>query len=968
MRPAGLAVARARAQSGLLLTLSALIAAAAFALIGMDAWHRSAEQTALDQALRAGPSSSAALTLRVATSEEGDLGERLRALPLDVVRTTQSSLPGRHADIVTSMIVRADEGLAGRSELVSGRWPAPVGDAPTPQIHGALQARAAEALGIGVGDHLTVGAGDDTVEVVIDGTWRADDPAATAWAGEPAVGSGRGADGAGPLVVSEHELERLPGQAVTTYVLTPRSSADLPALSRALDELTTSLADTGAVGVTGDLPRRLADVETTRAAGRGLLTVAYILVALTAFVACQQVMALLIDARRAETTLLRSRGAGIATLIGSAAAEAAVVAAAGTTLGAALGTAVFGALDHGPSVRTVMVVAGACIVGTVALASIVTWPSAHASAGRDRRGTGRGVRTVVVALSLAAAALSIGQFLAYDGPLTTTASGGSRVDPITSLAPAAALLALALLGIAVAAPPIRWLERLAARRPGLAPALPVRQLARRLSTFGVAVVLVSLATGFVVMTAALAGTQASLDDRAARMRSGADVRLDLTVDHDAGSGAEAATQPLIDLGDRAAAVMAVPGRVDQEVLSFLATPTDPDITPSAPGLSAITRLLHTEAPGVPLTSSRLDVQLTVTGTITEGQVSGNLWLVDDVGQVAVLPIDPVPVEALDDLGARHIDVPANPHTWRLVAVEAEAPGVSGYATVKVGGLPGVDGYDIDLTSGQSRGQVAVGAPVDELPVAITPALADLIDVRRGDTFDLLLPDSGFHAPVTVAGIVPRIPGMVGARGVAADLPTFVAYAAALGEDLPSPDSVWVTAHDADRVVQEALASSFAPLTAMTSAPPAATRIAGSSVGILWWAAGAVIVFSALAVSAMTTNLARARRGERQILRALGLAPRWQSRIAVRELAGAIGTGAVLGLLTGAVTAALTVPGLSRSAAPGLPATVDPRLSLVVPGLLGLAALLAGGLLIATLRYARRVRHDAGATAHPQVTR
>ena len=346
-------------------------------------------------------------------------------------------------------------------------------------------------------------------------------------------------------------------------------------------------------------------------------------------------------------------------------------------------------------------------------------------------------------------------------------------------------------------------ERLTVRSTGLTPALPARRLARKLSTFGVAIVLVSLATGFAIMAAALAATQSSVDDRAARMRSGADARLDLAVDRYADVGAESATRPLIDLGDRSIAVMAVPGRVDEEQLSFLAAPSSlPKVAGASRGSAdstRITRMLKGTAAGVPIAAGPVDVRVRLRGTISGGEVTANLWLVDKAGQVAVRPLDPVPYrEIRGGPVARTFTVPADQHGWRAVAVEARAAGVTGDATIEFSGLPGADHHDVVLANGLTEGRAPIGVAPKSLPVVVTPALADLIHAGRGDTFDLLLPDSGFNAPVKIAGFVPAIPGVSTSRGVAADLPTLVAYALAGGEDLPAPNSVWVATHDPER--------------------------------------------------------------------------------------------------------------------------------------------------------------------------
>lgn len=965
MRTGALACARARAQSGLLLALVGVVLAASFALIGLDALHRSAERDAVGEALHAGPARDAALSVEIATDREGDLGERVRSDAFRVVRSVRSEgVPVRHGDTALTLVARADAGLPDRSTLVDGTWPtAGQGD----QIHAALQARAAKSLGIAVGDRLRVVAeGKGTpLQVLVDGTWLPKDPAAVAWFGDSTIASGTGPDGSGPLVVSDADLARLPASATTSYVLTPRSSGDLPGLRHDLAKLTVSLEATEASEtVTGGLPQRVADLETTLAAGNGLLAVAYALVALVALVACRQVVALLTEARRTETALLRSRGATTFALTASAMVEAVVVAVAGAAAGLGAATAVFTIAGLAPDALLAFLVAAACALVTVTLAGLATWsPARRAGLRRDEPRDPRGARTTVLVLVLAAAGLSVSQFIAYDGPLSGTAAGGTRVDPVTSLAPAAALAALALLGAACAAPFLRVLERRAVRRNGLAPALAVRQLTRRLSTFSAAIVLVSLAVGFAILTATVNGTQASLDEAAARVRNGADLRLDLDAEPSAAVGVESTTAPLIDLGNTSAAVILAPGRVDQEKLSFLASTADlPKVAAASredSDSAQITSALAAKQVGVPIEPGSVDVHIDSRGATFTGYLESTLWLVDGRGQVAVRPLGAVaPAELDDGTVTRTTVVPPSPTGWRLLAVDAKATGISGDVSISFRGLPGADRYDADLTNGRNSARAMAGRVPARLPVVITPAVAALIDVREGDTFDLLLPDSGFKQTVTVAGTAPTIPGIVTSRGIAADLPTLVSYALSKGDDVPSPRSVWIATDQPRDVARDATSASIVPTTTTTAAPALDSRVVASAVRVWLWAAGAVIVFAALAIAAMNANLGRARRGELQVLRALGLAWRQQSRLRSAELCGAIGVGAALGVLAGLVTVLLTTSGLSRSATPGRPASVEPQLSLAVPGLLALMAFLALSLVIVGIVHARRIRRQA----------
>jgi hypothetical protein len=626
--------------------------------------------------------------------------------------------------------------------------------------------------------------------------------------------------------------------------------------------------------------------------------------------------------------------------------------------------AVFAVFDSAPGLGLAILVAALCALVTATLAAVTTWSSARrAGLRRDEPRDRRGARTTILIVVLAAAALSVGQFIAYDGPLSGS-STSARVDPITSLAPAVALAALALLGSVVAAPLLRLAERSGVRRSGLSPSFPARQLARRLSTFGVAIVLVSLAVGFAILTATVDGTQTSLDDAAARVRNGTDVRLDLAVEPSADVGVESSTAPLLGLAERSAAVVLAPGRIDQDKVSFLAASAGlPKVAAASRGdadTAQIRSSLAAKPVGVPIQPGSVDVRIKLTGARPTGNLQPAVWLVDDRGQLAVRPMGSVsPHDIGNEPVTRTINVPGSRVGWRLLAVGAKVVGPTGDTTIEFSGLPGADRYDAKLTNGLDDARAMAGTVPTRLPVVITPAVARLVDVRRGDTFDLLLPDSGFNQKVTVAAIASTIPGIVTARGIAADLPTLTSYALAKGTDVPAPNSVWIATDHPRDVVREAISHSVVSMTSTTAAPDPGSRVVASALHVWWWAAGAVIVFAALATAAMSASLNRSRRGELQVLRALGLTGRRQSRLRSAELWGAIGVGAVIGLLAGLVTVLLTAQVLARSATPERPAAVEPRLSLVTSGLLGLVLLLALSLVLVSLAYARRIRHEAG---------
>ena len=135
---------------------------------------------------------------------------------------------GRHDGVPFGAVLLADDGVASRSELVSGSWPddadalaAAASDAALPAT---LHTGAAAALGLAAGDVVELADGDGPRRLLVVGTWRPLDPNEAAWFGEPIVASGAIEGGAGPFVVGDDALVDLPAATVVrwTALVDPR--------------------------------------------------------------------------------------------------------------------------------------------------------------------------------------------------------------------------------------------------------------------------------------------------------------------------------------------------------------------------------------------------------------------------------------------------------------------------------------------------------------------------------------------------------------------------------------------------------------------------------------------------------------------------------------------------------------------------------------------------------------------------
>jgi hypothetical protein len=434
---------------------------------------------------------------------------------------------------------QAGEGAAGVT-LVDGAWPTGASDA-------AVQADAAEAAGLTVGDTIRLGVDPEAptttgTPLAIAATWRVTDPDDAVWLEDPAALTG--ADGAhpGPVVVSQEVVAGLDTDPFARWTVVPDRTAltpaHLPALAALTAEVERGLGEDDSVAprgltVTGSVSTTAADLEAALRAADAVALVPLCLLALVGLVALVQVARLLAATRETEVALLVSRGAAPGTVAAAALVEGVLLA---LTAAAAGGAAAWAALrlvtraDAGAAVpaATPLAVALAVAVAATATLVLVAALQAHAAARRqvtDRSGRVRQVAALgTVVLTVAAAAVSVTQLLRYGSPLLTTPDG-PRTDPTAAAAPALALAALAVAAMAVLGPATRLWAGLAGRSRGVVGPLAARQVARRLVVYVVPVVLLVLAGGAATLAGGYAGTAERLRADVDVLANGADVRV-----------------------------------------------------------------------------------------------------------------------------------------------------------------------------------------------------------------------------------------------------------------------------------------------------------------------------------------------------------------------------------------------------------------------------------------------------------
>ena len=491
------------------------------------------------------------------------LDDAFAAVPGSLVRVGRSdsfALPERTTPAVQDLAVLGfAEGIASHASLVAGAWPADGGPADGP-IPVAISDRVAEALGLGVGDleHLeskvTPGF---IVSVQVVAVYRVDDPAAAYWWGDAQVLDG----------VQSSERFTTYGPFLTTRdaLLSRATASQVQVAWRALPDYSGATLDgvgdlrarveavkgridatTGgrpAVTVTTGLPGILDRTEQSLLVSRAGVLVLTIQLVILAVYAVLLSAALLVEHRRIDTTMLRSRGAGPYRIAEMAAAEGLVLVIVAVIVGPWLALAslhlfdVVGPLaDIGLGLDPVVgadayvAAAAAGLLCLVAL-TLPAFLSARSLAGVQgglARGPTRnlGQRLGLDIALLVVAAIGLFQLRQYGGPLTASVKGTVGVDPLLIATPAIGLLAGAIVALRLIPFAAHALERATRRWRGLVPSLSARQVARRPLRYTRAALLLTLAMSMGVFAVSYAATWTASQDDQARYQVGADVRVE----------------------------------------------------------------------------------------------------------------------------------------------------------------------------------------------------------------------------------------------------------------------------------------------------------------------------------------------------------------------------------------------------------------------------------------------------------
>jgi hypothetical protein len=512
-------------------------------------------------------------------------------------------------------------------------------------------------------------------------------------------------------------------------------------------------------------------------------------------------------------------------------------------------------------------------------------------------------------------------------------------------------------------------------------------VARRVGTFAVPVLLVSLAVGGTTLAAAYSGTWSSLNAAAGELRNGAAVRAVLPSSGVAGSAATLVSPATLGLdGATTAPVLRADTLAGEQPVSLVALDADaaPEVMLDLGGdldTAALGDTIRRPRTGLALPSEAELLGVVTTTDVAvrddaarspgQGDTTVTAWLVDDRGSLVRLVLD-----------AGEAALPPAAGSWRIIAIDfAFRPGVNpALYTFAVTSIA-ADGADVALPDAAWQAQIEASSDLPEsiagsdsgigvvvdleqqgtsvsvrlMPEAedvatavITTALADRLGLAEGDATTLRFAGSGRELDILVADAVPLLPGTTGPWGAVVELAAVDEHLLRFGSSIPAPNQLWAASTDPD-----------ATATALREATPRGTDVTTAATGTggellrpVTYAllAGGVggLLLAAAAIAAAVAALDRARRSEVPVLKSVGLSDRQQASARRAELGAVLGFAAVAGVLGGAIVSALTIGDLARAAVLDAPPALVSGIAIDWPPLLVIlvvATLVVGAIVV-----------------------
>jgi len=968
MTTAGLFFARARAAMTVLVSLAAVVLVATLALGITLGSVRNGVESGSREVLDAASPQSAAVRVETHLADDsaaqtdaalGMIAELFPAGTVDVHPEYRSLPVDVRGSEPASLVFGVLPSLLDDATVESGTWPSD---------GAAIQADAAAALGLGVGDEIIVGSDTQNQTIAVAALWRADDPASPRWFADPTVASGRDGAAYGVAVVDEAVLRDLPTQLFSSWTITPTPLAvdgdrgaevtaalrSLPDAVRATDGVEDVSSTTeGTLAATLD---RIAD------AGRGATAIAasaVIIVGLLAVVAIAQLSTVLVGSRRRQAELIRARGLSLPQLAVLAGVEALLVAVPAAAAGSVAAALVVGG---GSPWTLVAIAAGVCLATAVCLATVVLLDARAGSTSGPAAPSAAPFVSGGVVVGIAAALATLQLYNRGTVP---------GVDVVGATSPALALVAISVLGTALFFPVAARIARSAARSGHVGAVLAARQIARRVARYLVPVLALAIAVASAVFATGLATTWSATERSARFVGIGADVVVSLPND----GGTAVTSADYAELGDVRAASSLVLSTVG------LGSDTIPFVAVSSPAAervlgddgSAAVGALETTTPddaGVGLaadaTGITADVVTSGRGGAPTSTFDVGVWAADADGALSRVSLEP----GADGWTA---PLPDGAGPWRLLSVEIirtgkPDPAVSGFTVSELGaGVGGAtDPVEVDVSQANPRAATRIAAGDDAaLPIVVTDALAERLGIGVGDRLTFDFDATGTSIDAVVSALTPLLPGTASRLAVGTDLRALDAVSLRPGSEPALTDAVWISTGSPDAVADEVAGAATSTAIVTTPASTSSNPVVAAALVAFWLAAVAAALLALVAVSAFFVDDFRARRDEIAVLRALGLSTAAQVATRRRELVVTTVFAAVVGTVGGAVTTAVIVGPFIASTVPTAAAFVrvlpafDP-----LPWLLYCAAVAAAGCAISLALLAGVRRASSTAIVEP----
>lgn len=453
------------------------------------------------------------------------------------------------------------EGIEDRGALLAGRWPRS-GAAP---YETAVHVSAAENLALSVGDVIEVASRLDegyvtTVEVV--GVYEVPNPADPFWFEDPLAIQGQLDSTSfrtfGPFVVAlDTMLEGLtplrtnagwrvlPDYTQLTVAEVDQLGGAVASLAGDLDRAFFADIDQEGSGSSSfatitELPALLANVDRSLTVTRSSVLALLMQLALLAGYALVLTAGLIVDTRRTETSLLRSRGTSPRQILGTSVLEGIVLIVPAVVAGPYLATWLLRILNRvGPLAAIDLRIEPmpnreafllGVVAGTLSLIAL-TWPAVRAaqkfpeSAGRHRRQRSESAtQRMGVDIALIALAVIVFWQLQVLGPqISARVRGRFGVDPLLVVAPAIGLLTGAVLALRIVPLLARLSEWLATSGRSTVSALASWQVARRPVRYARSALLLMMAIGIGFFAASYSTTWIDTQRDQAAYAVGADI-------------------------------------------------------------------------------------------------------------------------------------------------------------------------------------------------------------------------------------------------------------------------------------------------------------------------------------------------------------------------------------------------------------------------------------------------------------